>query len=93
MQREFLQTVNETKEAVERAICIVTEYTDRVPTIFADYNPPYVNTSLILYEFNQNMDTFFDTAWRTLVNSSTTLTHFLYLMNSQSTLEMKLNTK
>ncbi|KAK8792253.1 hypothetical protein WA171_002505 [Blastocystis sp. BT1] len=77
MQLEFIQTVNETKNAVDHAVRIVTEYTDRLPTIFADYDPPFVNTSLIMEEFSRNIDTFIDTTWTTIVNSSTTVTRFL----------------
>ena len=93
MQLEFMKTVNETKEAVEHAIRIVTEYTDKLPTLFADYDPPFVNTSLILEEFSQNIDAFIDTTWATIVNSSTTITRFLYLLNSPSTIGMKPNMK
>ena len=121
MQLEFIQTVNETKNAVDHAVrivteytncmiyCIlcfvnclnavdhavriVTEYTDRLPTIFADYDPPFVNTSLIMEEFSRNIDTFIDTTWTTIVNSSTTVTRFLYLMSYSSIIGMKPNTK
>ena len=93
MQLEFIQTVNETKNAVDHAVRIVTEYTDRLPTIFADYDPPFVNTSLIMEEFSRNIDTFIDTTWTTIVNSSTTVTRFLYLMSYSSIIGMKPNTK
>ena len=77
MQMEFSQTVNNTKNAVDHALSIVTEYTDGLPKIFIDYDPPYVNTSLILEEFSHNIDNFVDVAWSTIVNASSSIVQFL----------------
>ena len=66
------QLVYHTQENAMLVSAKVEAFTDRIESVFDDYAPPSVNTSLLWSEFETNQTTFIQDLWNSVLNTSQT---------------------
>ena len=85
MQAALQVLQNHTEQDLEAMTRLVQSRLDQLAAFFNDYEPPSVNTSLLLHEFLQEQTELLDIAWVTVLNASSFLEPFLWVNASALT--------